>query len=143
MKVDVNSVFQTKIDKLNAKVLVTETTLQVYEWLIDILGFEYTHSDVRGGDSYTIILNTELSNFDKINQKVLEQSFRNQAFYRAAKENLITVGYAKNTSNNKLYLYVQCSYDLLERSENISSIKGVVLARTNKELFNHVDKYFE
>lgn len=135
-------------DVLNRKKLSIQSELdriqiieKSYKWVLTELPFEYHHKDIRGGN--TIILGTSLDNLSLVDQDKLESKFKNSDIYRQSKEHLISFGYAKNVSNNTLYMYIQSNKDLLERCYSIDKIKDVMVSRSNRELFPHINGYFK
>lgn len=114
-----------------------------FEWFLGHFGhFKFNHQDIRGGDKTpTIILAT--TDDVVIDSKKLKTSFESNPHYYRFKKHLLTIG-TVNTAN-KTYFYLQCNTDLLDskREMNIREIKDIMRNRTNKELFEHVDKYFK
>jgi len=119
-----------KADKLS--------TLQIgLEWFLSFYGNTiFEHQDIRGGNvTPVIILSTKGTNL--VDQNILQQSFEKQECYDKFKKHQLTVGYALH--DEKTYFYIGCN-DTLDYSNE--EAKDLLYRRVNKELFPHIEKYF-
>jgi hypothetical protein len=139
----IKSIISKEKENLMKEVSRLEMIESVYNWVISELNITFDHQDIRGG--YNIILGSPMvDEFEKINLSDLERKFKNQPFYREAKENLISIGYIlRPVRKERVMVYIQTNKDLLKHKDTVSEIRDTILARVNREMFPHIDEYFK
>lgn len=129
------------IDKYERNVKYLKTLEKGLKWFMThFKDVEFDQKDLRGGNiTPTIILSTKRPIvFDK---EILKKDFEEHCDYVDFKECLLTFGTVSSASLKKTYFYISCHE--FDKSESQKEIMSVIEARMNRELFPHIDKYFE
>lgn len=109
-------------------------------WFLKHFGhLNFTHKDLRGGNVNPVII-LAIDSLVDIKQD-LKSDFESDESYQLFKKYLLSIGYHASR-DNKTYFYIQCNNELKDGESDNSEIKETMKNRCNKEVFEHIDDYF-